>query len=120
MIRVNTNQRTVRETNCEWEYQDGDEWKSDSIRVRYFSPSTEDLEKQRAEYQKMNDDGKIDFPLASVIFPQIHSLPDLVDDKDKPIKITLEFLKKQTIVNLDAIREAINEHVSPKKSQPTN
>ena len=52
MIKVNTNQRTVRECTAPFQYPDGDETKTDNIRVRYYSLTIKEIKAKYAFYLK--------------------------------------------------------------------
>jgi hypothetical protein len=120
MIKLNGNRRTVRETTAEFQYTDDEgNLKFDEIRVRYFSPRIEDFKKLRAEFeaQAKANNGQ-PFFLSEGLAKQIESLPDLADAKGKPLKITAEVLEKEIdLLNLQAIREAIDADLAP-KSKP--
>jgi hypothetical protein len=117
MIKLNGNKRTVRETEADWTYQDGDELKTEPIKVRYFSPTVADVRRQTDARRKAITEGK-DWYVSHQLVEMLDSLPDLIDPKtNKPVKITLDFLELQELMNLQSIVDAIDADVRP-KSQP--
>lgn len=106
-----TDGRIVRRTKCKWE-SNGDEpgdIKGRETTVLYFSPTVAQMKAQRAEVEavfKENTDAV--YWLTDTLVKQVHSLPDLVDE------VTLEWLESQDLKNLQAVRDAINEALSPK------
>lgn len=85
------------------------------ITVEYYSLSTRRLKQMREAVAKRIKDNP-DEPLwhSTALAERIHSLPDLLDKKNKPHKITVEFLDTLDVRNLEAIREAIEEDLRPK------
>lgn len=83
---------------------------TEQITVRYYSFSTAE---GRAVNQKLDELGD-SRTWADSLFPMLESLPDFVDDKEKPVKITLEFLESLNAINQQAIFKAIKEDASPK------
>lgn len=99
--------RIVRETTCPFiTVEDGEEHKQE-IRIEYFALSIAESAQHR---QTMGDDTTWNELLA----PLIKSLPDFVDEKDKPVKITKEFLAEFNTLNLQAMFQAITRDLSPK------
>jgi hypothetical protein len=119
MIKIQTGKRTIRETTAPFETTDDDgNVQTQDIRVLYYSFTTKDHKDRRARivaHQKENPDEPL--WLSHLIVDQIHSLPDLVDTKGKPFKITEDFLDTLDVKNLEAIKNAIEEAVRP-KDQP--
>lgn len=117
MIKLNGNHRTVRETEADWTYQDGDDIKTESIKVRYFSPTVSDVRRQTDARREAITKGN-DWYVSHQLVDMLESLPDLIDPKtNKPVKITVDFLEKQELLNLQRIVDAIDEDVRP-KSRP--
>jgi hypothetical protein len=115
MIKLHKNTRVVRETTASFEYMDGEEVKVEQIRVRYFSPTVAEVRSTSSEISAKRKEGETVW-LSETLSKQIESLPDLVDDKDKPIKITAEFLETLPVVNLTAINDAIDRDLAPKST----
>ncbi|MFN6963960.1 MAG: hypothetical protein ACK4S4_09360 [Pyrinomonadaceae bacterium] len=115
MLKIKASQRVVRETTAPFEYSDNGETKSVDIRVRYYSPTIKDLHDHRREVQTRQEE-QPDNPmmLSDVLARRLESLPDLSDDKGKPIKITVAALEEISIRNLTAIQRAINEDLEGK------
>jgi len=126
----------VRVCTAEYEHMDdaGNPTVSE-IRVRYFSQTVAELKQQRAaalkrarELEKRAEGSEKadididndDFPwLSHILVNRLESLPDLTDEKGKPLPITIESLDQLTAANLRAIEAAIAADVAP-KSQPSN
>jgi len=103
--------KIVRETMAPFiDVDDKGEETTEQIIVRYFTFSTAAGREFRHEIEALGDEAT----LADSIFPMLHSLPDFVDDKDKPIKLTKEFIEGLNSVNQQAILKAIREDASPK------
>lgn len=120
MIKLNGN-RTVRQCNAEFQLtNEKGELEFQTITVRYFSPRISDFKKLRADIERqVKDDAGTTFFLSEGLARQIESLPDLVDEKGKPLKITAEVLEdKIDVLNLQAIRDAIDEDLEAGKSKP--
>lgn len=114
MIKLSNPQGRVRETTAPFEYTD-DKGKVQTadIRVIYRSPTITDIRVQKLEREARENAGEslyISDSLASVI----DALPDLTDDNEKEIAITVENLDQLTITNLTAIQKAINEDIEGK------
>jgi len=136
MIKVTASKPVVRECTAEYEHMDdaGNPTVSE-IRVRYFSQTVAELKQQRAaalkrarELEKRAEGSEKadididndDFPwLSHILVNRLESLPDLTDEKGKPLPITIESLDQLTAANLRAIEAAIAADVAP-KSQPSN
>lgn len=119
MIKVNTNNEPiVRQTNAEWEFQENGEIKTANICVLYFDFTTKVLKQQQAELKAKADGDDLLWNTDSLL-GRIHSLPDLVDEKEKPVEITLEFLDAQSIKNIAALKKAIDDDLNPEKKSPS-
>lgn len=126
MIKTNGNRRTIRECSADYQYTDDEgNLQFDSIRVRYFSPRIDDFKKMRADIearQKQAEEGQKGpqpYFLSEGLAMQLESLPDLADEKGKPLKITAEVLETSIdLLNLQAIRDAIDEDLEAGKSKP--
>lgn len=103
--------KIVRETMAPFiDVDDKGEEATEQIIVRYFTFSTAEGRAFRREIEDLGNEAT----LADTIFPMLHSLPDFVDDKDKPVKLTKEFIESINSVNQQAILKAIKEDASPK------
>jgi hypothetical protein len=122
MITIKKDQRTIRETSSDFQYNDPDtgDLKTEKIRVLYYSPTTAQTKETQAEIQKRLDDKKsrVGWYFSDSLIRLLHSLPDLVDENDQPHKITLEFLDSLDAINLERINDAITEDINAGKSQP--
>jgi hypothetical protein len=123
MIKIQGRQRTVRETSAEFEYEVDGEIKKEPIRVKYYSPTVAELRELEKDIKaKLKERSETDesgtYYLTEALVKRIHSLPDLVDGKGKPHKITLEFIESLDNKNLERIRDAINEDLNPKAQPP--
>lgn len=122
MIKLKKDQRTIRETSSEFQFNDPEtgELKTETIRVLYSSPTTAQTKETQAEIQKRIDDKKnrVGWYYSDSLIRLLHSLPDLVDENEKPHKITLEFLDSLDAINLERILDAINKDIEAGKSQP--
>ena len=120
-IPFKTNTRTVREVSCAFQYNDEKtgEIKSEQIRVLYYSPTTAEVRARVANEQQKREEAKKEnrmyIPYAvDALFELIHSIPTLTDDKGEPHKVTLELLDSFDVQNITAIKQAIDEDISPK------
>ena len=103
--------KIVRETTAPFiDVDEKGEETTEQIVVRYFAFSISEGRAFRREIEDLGDEAT----LGDTIFPMLHSLPDFVDDKDKPVKLTKEFLDSLNSINLQAILKAIREDASPK------
>lgn len=110
MVTIKKNARTIRETTCEFEYQDGDKLKTEKIRVRYYSPTTADQRKLKTE---RDENGA--YWLSDMLVDRLESLPDLIDEETgKPFVIEQEFLDGLDVRNINAINQAIQDDLNPK------
>ena len=121
MIKLNGH-RTLRECEADFQYTDDKgETKFETIRVLYFSPRHDDLKKLRAKFEKQQEENPnaIMFALSEGLATQLHSLPDLADAKGKPLKIEAAVLEAHIdVLNLQAIRDAIDGDLEAGKSKP--
>ena len=119
-IKLNGDHRTVRETTADWQYtNDKGEAVTEPIAVRYFSPTIEDVRRQKAAITKAYEDGS-DWYMSHQLVSALESLPDLIDPKtNKPVKVTIEFLDKQEILNLRSLVKAIDDDLDPKSRPAT-
>jgi hypothetical protein len=115
MIKIDAGERIVRETTAPFEHMQDGEVATSEIRVRYFSPTTQDIIEQRNEEKaRKAEDETASYWLSEALVRRLESLPDLVDGKGKPVKITLEFLNSIAIKNLPAIQDAIAKDIEGK------
>lgn len=126
MIKLKHNDKpTVRETTANFEHRNGnDEISSTEIRVQFYSYTTARLKELRSSVKAKLDAGETLWHSDSLA-DQLHGLPDLVDENEKPIFIphggnekkrvaAVEFLDSLDIKNIDAIRAAIDNALAPK------
>jgi hypothetical protein len=121
MIKLNKDTRTVRQTEADFEFNDGDgQLQTEKIRVLYYSPTTQETKEIEEEMRKRQGDKSklIAWYHTDTLIRRLHSLPDLVDDNEKPHKITLEFLDSLSGKNIEAINDAITDDLTAGKSQP--
>lgn len=118
MIKVeNAKRPTVREAKSQFTYtNDNGDLVAEEIRVRYFSVSISQLKKAAEAEKQATKKGETPW-ISSVLAQQIESLPDIVDDKGKPVEVTEELLEGWDIDNLIAMLKAIRGDTDP-KSQP--
>lgn len=104
----------IREAVAAWEFVDNDgKLQSEDIRVLYRDWSTADLKSQQnAAKTEGNEDWIWN---TDSLLKRLHSLPDLVDEKGKPVEITLEFLDSQSVKNIANLKKAIDEDLNPEK-----
>lgn len=102
--------KIVRETMCPFIINDGGEETTEQIIVRYYSFSIAEGRAFRQSIEALGDE----VTWADNLLPMLESLPDFVDDKGKPVKITREFLEGLNTLNLRAMLKAIGEDASPK------
>lgn len=110
--------RTVRETTAPWEYTDETgALQVEDIRVRYISPTLQDLERVR----KMMADAEEGSSawLAKDLSERIDSLPDILDEKGKPVTTDEAFFQTVTLKNLQALQKAYNDDLYPKEQPAT-
>lgn len=117
MIKFDTEKKIIRTCTAPFEFPDdkGDLQVHD-ITVEYYSMSTKKLKEMREALAKRLKDNP-DEPqwFSEILFERIHALPDLIDPKkNKPYKITIDFLDSIDLKNLEAIRTAIEEDGRPK------
>jgi hypothetical protein len=121
-ITVNK-ERVFRETTCSYEYVEGGEPKVEQIRVQYYPWTVRELKDYRAEAAKKQksikdgDDAAIGW-VSEMLARRLHALPDLLDGRGKPVKISVEFLESLTFPQLGAINQAIEDDVAPKSQPP--
>lgn len=88
------------------------------ITVEYYSLSTKRLKEMREAQEKLlKDNPTATLWHSTTMIELIHSLPELLDAKNRPHRITIEFLDSLDVRNLDSIRRAIEEDGRP-KAQP--
>jgi rRNA maturation endonuclease Nob1 len=110
MIRATQNKTSiVRETTAKYSHVVDGEIKTEEIRVRYRSLSIKALREQKQLIADKKDDAYI----SDTVFAVVEELPDFVDEKDKPIVLTLEFFEEMNLDNLKAIKDAIDGDVNP-------
>lgn len=102
--------KIVRETIAPFIINEGGEETVEQIVVRYNSFSINEGRAFRRAIEDIGDEAT----WADTLLPMLDSLPDFVDDKNKPVKITKEFLEGLNSLNLQAILKAIKEDASPK------
>lgn len=109
--------KIVRETTADFITMDGDEMKTEKIRVRYHDLSTKQLKERKAAFDaKFADDPGAVIWNSEDLIDRLHSLPDIVDDNEKPVEITLEFLDSLEVKNLNSIKAAIESDLNPKST----
>jgi len=125
MITVTTSKPTVRETKADYQFTEDGEMKTESIRVQYYSFTTKRLKEMRSDVKAKLDAGEALWH-SDTLADQLHGLPDLVDEKKRPCFVphegdeqkrikAIEFLDTLIVGNIDAIKKAIDEDVSPKE-----
>lgn len=120
MIKLKTDQRNIRETSADFEYNDGGELKTETIRVLYYSPTVAETKAAQKEIERVQRSDTEILWLSDTLLPRLHSLPNLCDEKGKPHKITKAFLESIDIKNLQRIAEAIREDLLPKSESSTS
>lgn len=114
MIKVSSlaasQQRLVRETTAPFILVEKGEERIEQIAVRYYAFSIAEGRAYREGLAKLGD--MVLF--SDLLLPMLESLPDFVDEKDKPVKITREFLEGLNSINLQAIHTAVGEDLVPK------
>lgn len=119
-IKLNPKERAVRQTECDWEYEEDGEIKTEKIRVLYYSPTVADMKADKAEMDaRLKEDPDAIIWNSEFLVKRLHSLPDLVDEKDKPHPITVELLDSFTTKNLKAIKDAVDGAIAPKEQPAT-
>lgn len=128
MIKLSTNQSTIRETTAPFEQGDDDgKITSTDIRVLYYSYTTKRLKEIRETLQARLKAGDAAWHSETLV-DQLHGLPDLVNEREKPLFIphggdekkraaALEFLESLDAKNIENIRKAIDGALVP-KAQP--
>lgn len=114
MIKLDAKERTIRECKAPYQFTEKGELKTEEIRVQYYSLKIKELKDYFAEIEAKAKDAETIVWLSETLAKRIHALPDILDDKDKPIAITIENLDKIDIPNLEAIKKAIDEDVKGK------
>lgn len=110
MIPVAANKTPIiRETKAKYSHVVNGEIVTEDIRVRYRSLSVKALKEQKTLINDKKDDAYI----SDMVFAVVEELPDFVDEKEKPITLTLEFFEEMNLDNLKAIKEAIDGDVNP-------
>lgn len=119
MIKIDANHRTVRTTSAPFQFSNGNgEIQTEQITVRYYSLKIKDIKARRAALeQKAKDDPTAIVWLSETLAESLESLPDLTDEKGKPLAITVENLDAIDLPNLEAIKKAIDDDISG-KAQP--
>ncbi len=114
MIKLNGNQRTVRECLAPFQYtgEDG-ELVNAEIRVRYFSLTIKEIKANQAKAATKSDEESAEW-LSDQLAERIAELPDIQDEKGKKLQITPAVLENFDLVNLMSISKAIGEDLSPK------
>jgi len=113
MIKVSglkNQNKIVRETVAPFIHFEKGEEITEQITVRYYAFSIAEGRQFRQQIEDIGDDAT----WADHLLPMLDSLPDMVDDKNKPVRITKEFLESLNSLNLQAILKAIKEDASPK------
>lgn len=116
MIKINTIEKTVRETMAPFELSENGKNRTEQIRVQYKSFTVKEMKQRRAKYEaeaKANPDAVV--WLSDTLAEKLIALPDLLDDKEKPVEITVEFLDTLEVRNLEAIKKAIEDDEDPAK-----
>lgn len=117
MIKFHPERKIIRRCTAPFEIvNDKGETETHQITVEYYSLSTSKIKEMRESVDKRIKDGD---PLwySDLLSERLHALPDLVDGKNKPYKITLAFLESLDAGNVEAIVKAIDEDGRP-KAQP--
>lgn len=109
--------RFVRETTAPFIIVEDGVERTETIRVRYYSRSIKESRAlQNALTTKEKSGGSL--YMSEILLPVLAELPDFVDDKGKPAKITAEFLEQINALNLNGIHKAIAEDLAPKAQPP--
>jgi hypothetical protein len=116
MITYDPERKIIRTCTAPFEFvNDAGELEVRDITVEYYSISTKKLKELReASAKRLKDDPDQPQWFSELLFERLHALPDLVDKKKKPYKITVDFLDTFDLKNLEAIRQAIEEDGRPK------
>ena len=126
MITVTASKPTVRQTFADYTFSGADGAPiTEPIRVQYYSFTTKRLKELRNEVKAKLDAGEALWHSDSLA-DQLHGLPDLVDEKKRPCFVPHEgdekkrakaiaFLDTLDVGNIDSIKKAIDEDVSPKE-----
>lgn len=103
--------KTIRLATAKYEHMVGEELTVSDVRVFYASPTIADLERSKAT---MEETGDALAWMAEDLAGRVTSMPDIVDAKNMPVKITTTFFKTMSVRNLQAIQEGINVDLYPK------
>lgn len=101
-------QKVTRETTATIEVDGG----SETIRIQYRSPTLAEIRKEADEQRARSADDPV--YLSDVLARRVVGLPDIVDDKGKPVTVSVELFDGFTLPVLMAISEAISADMSPK------
>lgn len=102
--------RLIRETTADFVVVERGEERTETIRVKYFMLSIAEGASHRAKIAALGD-GVL---WSDLLVPLVAELPDFVDEKNKPVKVTKEFLEDLNTINLQAIFYAIQQDITPK------
>lgn len=114
MIKLKSGERTIRETSCKFQYNEGGELKTDDLTIRYFSPTVAESKADQAEIERVAQSDTEVLWISDLLVKRLHSLPNLCDEKGEPHEITREFLEGLDMTNLRAISDAIRKDLAPK------
>ena len=113
MIKISKAQgRVVRETTCPFLIVTDEKEVIEMIRVRYFSLSIKEM---REFGRKVESNGDSMY-MSDLLLPLIESLPDIVDDDEKPVTVTLELLDSLNAINVRALHKAIQDDIAGPKT----
>lgn len=107
-------QSSTRTVNFKFRLGDGSEV---DMRAVYETTSIKEMKERLAEATKRAKDNPDDVVwLSDNLINQykLMALPDIVDDNEKPIKLTSEILESFEVYNLNAIKSAIEGDLNPK------
>lgn len=109
--QITTGQRSrlIRETTAPFIINDKAGERTETIRVRYYSLSIKESKEFTKELAR-----KDNLYVSDLLLPIIAELPDIVDDKGKPMKITQDVLDSLNTLNLRAIQKAIETDLAGK------
>jgi hypothetical protein len=110
--------RFVRETTAPFVIVEDGEQRTETIRVRYYSRAVKESRAIQAGLAAKEKAAGGSLYMSEILLTVLAELPDFVDEKNKPAKVTAELLDSINSVNLNAIQQAIAEDLVPKALPP--
>jgi hypothetical protein len=121
MIRAKNLVNPLRKVKSKLRFQnDEGDWQEETVTVYYNSPTVKMWRETFGDLPTDGNQTEIEKEqsrktLADSMMKLVNSIPEIVDDMNQPIELTLEFFENLSFENLKQLNEDIAADIDPKK-----